>query len=228
MANNFEGVRDLIYEVPDSDIVFDIRKTYKTDKIVIREMFKENVYEIHGWHFDDKDGVVVDIGANIGAFSIQAASIGATKVFAIEPEPNNLVSLKNNIKLNSLDSVIEIVEFGISNFVGTAMINDNGGDSTIYGEDGKTPIEITTLDNIFKKYKINNVNVLKIDVEGPEPEIILSSSKKNLNKCKYIAIEFDIRSGSRLGEIVQKLSETHHVRTMGSWERGGMIFANRY
>ena len=180
MANNFEGVRDLIYEVPDSDIVFDIRKTYKTDKIVIREMFKENVYEIHGWHFDDKDGVVVDIGANIGAFSIQAASVGATKVFAIEPEPNNLVSLKNNIKLNSLDSVIEIVEFGISNFVGTAMINDNGGDSTIYGEDGKTPIEITTLDNIFKKYKINNVNVLKIDVEGPEPEIILSSSKKNL------------------------------------------------
>ena len=33
-------------------------------------------------------------------------------------------------------------------------------------------------------------------------------------------MEFDIRSGNLLGDMVKKLSETHHVRTMGSWERG--------
>ena len=38
-------------------------------------------------------------------------------------------------------------------------------------------------------------------------------------------MEFDHRTGNRLGEMTQKLSETHHVRTMGSWERGGMVWA---
>jgi FkbM family methyltransferase len=228
MAVNPKGVRHLIYEVLETGIRFDLRKNYNTDSIVIKEMFEENVYEIHGWHFDDAKGAVIDIGANIGAFSIQAASIGAKNILAVEPEPNNLISLKENIKLNNLNSVIRVVEVGISNFEGTAMITDEGGDSTIFGNDGKTSIKIITLDNLFKKYKINNVNVLKIDVEGSEPEIILSASKENLDKCKYIAIEFDIRTGNRLGEMVMKLSETHHVRTMGSWERGGMIFANRY
>lgn len=65
-------------------------------------------------------------------------------------------------------------------------------------------------------------------LEGSEPEIILGASQHNLNNCKNIAIEFDIRTGNKMGDIVQKLSETHHVRTMGSWERGGMIWAWLY
>ena len=77
-------------------------------------------------------------------------------------------------------------------------------------------------------YNIEEVDILKIDVEGSETEIISGASKENLNKCKYITMEFDIRSGAFMGDMVKKLSETHHVRTMGSWERGGMIWAWLY
>ena len=125
----------MIYEVPDTEIIFDIREDYDTDIVVVKEMFEENVYEIHGWHFDDSDGVVVDIGANIGSFSIQAAYIGAKKIFAIEPEPHNLKALKNNVSLNNLENEITVLEVGVSDFNGSATISDEGGGASI--KDGK-------------------------------------------------------------------------------------------
>lgn len=218
----------MIYEVEYIGLKFDVRDDYKTDLIVIKEMFDENVYEIHGWHFDDHSGITIDIGANIGAFAIQAASIGARRVYAIEPEPHNFKALERNIALNNLGKKITTFKIGISDFTGEAVISDDGGGSSIKDNATGTTISITTLDLFFKQHDIDNVNVLKIDVEGSEPDIILAASKDTINKCKYIAIEFDVRTGNRLGEVVMKLSETHHVRTMGSWERGGMIFANRY
>jgi FkbM family methyltransferase len=227
MANNSKGVRTMIIEIPGTDLKFDLRDDYDTDNIVIKEIFEENVYEVHDTHFN-RGGVVVDIGANIGAFSIFAAQY-ADKVYAIEPEPHNLKALKNNISINDMNHRITIVEYGISDFEGTAVISDEGGSATIK-DDGiyGAKIKIITLDNLFSLHEIDSVDVLKVDVEGSELEIILGASQENLNKCKYITMEYDIRSGKDLGKKTQKLSETHHVRTMGSWERGGMIWAWLY
>lgn len=206
---------------------FDIRDNYETDTIVICEIWEENVYEVNEGRFN-LGGVVVDIGANIGSFSIFAAHHGA-KVYAIEPEPHNADALRKNIALNNMQDLIVVSEIGISNFIGTAVISDRGGGATIKDDinDGST-INITTLDRYVADHNIESIDVLKIDVEGSETEIILGSSKDTMNKCKYITMEFDIRSGKNLGDMVKKLSETHHVRTMGSWERGGMIWAWLY
>lgn len=208
-------------------IKFDIREDYDTDDIVIREIWEENVYEVNEGRFN-LGGVVIDIGANIGSFSIFAAHHGAT-VYAVEPEPHNAEALRKNISLNGMEELIFVSEVGISDFNGEAVINDGGGGATI--KDGNalgSTIKVVTLDDYFKDNNIQSVDVLKIDVEGSEKEIILGASRENMNKCKYITMEFDIRSGKNLGDMVKKLSETHHVRTMGSWERGGMIWAWLY
>lgn len=218
----------MIFQVPKTKgIKFDLREDYETDPIVVREIWEENVYEVTENHFN-KGGVVIDLGANIGTFSIYAAHFGAI-VYAVEPEPHNREALEKNILLNNMNNKIHILPYAISDYKGTAVINDSGGGSTIK-DDGifGTEVEVMSLDNLFALYHIENVDVLKIDVEGAELEIVLGASKENLNKCKYIAMEFDIRSGNHMGDMVQKLSETHHVRTMGSWERGGMIWAWLY
>lgn len=206
---------------------FDLRPDYDTDEIVVREIFEENVYEVHDTRFN-LGGVTIDIGANIGTFSVLAAYYGS-EVYAIEPEPNNLEALKINVELNSMSDKIHICPYAISDYKGTAVISDSGGGSTIK-DDGiyGAEVEVMSLDNFFDLYHINEVDVLKVDVEGAELEIIIGASKETLNKCKFITMEFDIRSGSSMGDMVQKLSETHHVRTMGSWERGGMIWAWLY
>lgn len=217
----------MIIEVAGTKLKFDLRDDYDTDEIVVKEIFEENVYEVHDTHFN-RGGVVVDIGANIGTFSLFAAQF-ADRVYAVEPEPHNLKALKNNIIINNMNDKVITIPYGISDFKGTAVIHDSGGGSSIK-DDGSfgAEIEIMTLDNLFSLYQIDSVDVLKIDVEGSEVEIILGASQENLNKCKYITMEFDIRSGKSLGKMTQKLSETHHVRTMGSWERGGMIWAWLY
>ena len=227
MANHTSGAWNMIYTIPETNIKFNVRSDYETDMIVIKEIWEENVYEVSDWRYNN-GGVVVDIGANIGSFSIYSAAKGAT-VYAVEPEPNNLQELKNNIELNNMQDQVYVLPYGISDYKGTAVISDMGGGSTIKDEniDG-SEIEIMSLDIMFDLYHIKEVDVLKIDVEGSEVEIILGASKDNLNKCKYITMEFDIRTGSRIGDMVKKLSETHHVRTMGSWERGGMIWAWLY
>jgi FkbM family methyltransferase len=227
MANNTERVKYMIYTVPETSIKFNVRQDYETDMIVIREIWEENVYEVSDWRYNN-GGVVVDLGANIGSFSIYSANKGAT-VYSVEPEPNNLKELKENVSLNNFNDLITIVPYGISNYDGSAIITDMGGGATIKDDTLLgSKIQITTLDNLFNMYNISEVDILKIDVEGSETEIISGASKENLNKCKYITMEFDIRSGPFMGNMVKKLSETHHVRTMGSWERGGMIWAWLY
>lgn len=205
---------------------FDVRKKYPTDLIVIKEIWEENVYEVNPERFNN-GGVVVDLGANIGSFSIYAASFGAT-VYAVEPEPNNIIALKRNIEINNMEEKIFVLPYAIGDKKGTAVINDAGGGSSIKDDKPGTTVELMTLDNVFALYHIDEVDVMKIDIEGSEVETILGASKETLDKCKYITTEFDIRTGKKMGDIVAKLSETHHVRTMGSWERGGMIFAWRY
>ena len=217
----------MIVNIPGTKLKFDLRDEYDTDPIVVREIFDENVYEVKDTHFN-RGGVVVDIGANIGTFAIYAGQY-ANKVYAIEPERHNLEALKNNIALNNMEENVIALPYGISDYKGTAVIHDSGGGSSIK-DDGAfgAEIEVMSLNDLFTLYNIDSVDVLKIDVEGSELEIILGASRENLNKCKYITMEFDIRTGSKLGEMTQKLSETHHVRTMGSWERGGMVWAWLY
>lgn len=227
MGNHFERVKNMILDSANPNYKFHVRENMESDFLVVKEIWQENVYEVHDTHCN-RGGVVVDIGANIAVFSVWAAAHGA-KVIAVEPESNNLSLLRENLKLNNVESLVTVVPLGISNFNGTAIINDGGGGASIKDNvvNGET-IDIITLDKLFSNYEITDVDILKIDVEGSEPEIILGASRKNINKCKYITMEFDVRSGSSLGEIVKKLSETHHIRTMGSWERGGMVWAWLY
>ena len=82
--------------IESSGLKFDVRDEYTTDNVVIKEILDENVYEVDGGRFHE-EGVTVDIGANIGAFSLLAAKHGC-KVYAVEPEPKNLEALKNSRK----------------------------------------------------------------------------------------------------------------------------------
>lgn len=211
--------------IPNTNFKFDVRDDAWTDEVVIREIWTENVYEVHQGRFT-KGGTVVDIGANIGAFSILAAHYGAGRIIAVEPEPHNLEVLKRNIEINKLQKKIEVAEVAISDHHGTAVIGDDAGGATIKDEHtvGAT-VSVITLDELFESYGLSSVDVLKIDVEGSEKDIILGASRDTLQKCAYITMEFDVRSGYAVGDMVKKITETHHVRTMGSWERGGMIWA---
>lgn len=215
----------------DPRVHFKGREDSITDAVVVREIWCENVYEVNEGSFDDTN-VVVDLGANIGAFTLYAASLGAQKVIAVEPEKHNMELLKENLNLNKVvlgTCEVSLDARGVGGSNRQAQIFNKHGDSFVV-ENSTTagdmhPIEIVTLDQLFKDHKLEFVDVLKIDIEGMEGEVILNASQSTMDLCRYISIEYD-RNSDDLGKIVEKLSLTHQVKVVG--KAGGMIFARRY
>jgi len=154
----------------------------------IAAIFFENQYDF----LVVKDKVVVDIGANIGDTSIYFALRGAKKVIAIEPLPLNYESAKKNIQLNELRSKIDLQLAGCSNKIGYIEIDSEKSGMFYFAEsekDSSVRIPLVTLDNICKKYDIHS-GILKIDCEGCEYEVILSTSDETLRRFNGIQIEY--------------------------------------
>lgn len=217
----------------DPRFIFDGRDDSKTDAVVVREIWCENVYEVFDGDLSDT-GIVVDLGANIGAFTLYAAALGAKKVIAVEPQKENVEMLVKNVGANrhnvpNCEFIFDEVAVGRheNNLV---YIDNKHGDSKVvenanYAPDDSASTRMTTLDALFKKHGLEFIDVLKIDIEGLEGDVILAASESTLNLCRYITLEYD-QHANDLGAIVEKLSKTHQIKYVGS--NGGMLFGKRY
>lgn len=216
---------------------FEVREGSWSDQVVIREIFCENVYEVADGDLQDT-AVVVDVGANIGAFGAFCHSLlsgenakgNSLKVYAYEPEPHNYALLTENIKLNKLQDVVKAVQRGVSDKAAQMFITNEEGGSHVAteGDDSMAKISVITLDQVWAQNELEFVDILKVDVEGHEGQIILGARKELLMLIRYIVIEFDNRTSTPFGDLVAKLSETHQLKIVGSHEDGGTIFARRY
>ena len=121
--------------------------------------------------------VVVDIGANVGYFSLLAADLvgPAGTVYAVEPEPQNNAILRKNVHLNSYSNV-RVIEKAVSNRTGPVQLFlsalDNGShsisDAAARGVAGDVQVAATTLDDLLEDEGWPKVDLVKIDVEGAE------------------------------------------------------------
>ena len=138
---------------------------------------------------NDRD--VIDIGANIGDSSIYFAVRGAKRVIAVEPFPINYNSAKKNIATNNLSDKIHLLHAGCSDKDGSITINSSqkGGISSLNKTENGTKISLITLEDILEKFNIKSA-ILKIDCEGCEYDVILSTSKRTLQKFTDIFIEY--------------------------------------
>ena len=119
---------------------------------------------------------IVDIGANIGYFTLIAAELVGKKgkVFAFEPEPHNFDLLVRNIALSGYDNIIPIQK-AISDRNGKAKLfvdRISFGSHSLMGAgkgfaQGVIEVETQTLDDYFKDYA-DGIGLIKIDVEGAE------------------------------------------------------------
>lgn len=132
---------------------------------------------------------VADLGANVGFYTFQLASIGCA-VTAYEPNPAVFKLLKKSLAKNRLDSDINVVlhQKAVSNvvdeleFIVPRHHPMNGSlHSSVYSPDGEDKIKVKTVDNL------KAFDFIKIDIEGGEIDVfdILSAKKHPL-----VLIEF--------------------------------------
>ena len=121
---------------------------------------------------------VLDIGANIGWYTLIAAKVIGEKgkVYAFEPEPNNCNLLRKNVQTNSLQNVI-IEQKAVTNRCGHIKLflnPENFGDHRIYDDSdrGSIDIECVALDSYFMN-RYEKIDVIKMDIQGAEMFAIL-------------------------------------------------------
>ncbi|WP_170216977.1 FkbM family methyltransferase [Polynucleobacter duraquae] len=125
------------------------------------------------------DSVAVDIGANIGSFTLMLAEV-ASKVHSVEPHPDFRKRLDRNIRLNNLKNV-EVHPLAISSAEGARilysppqhMMNKSASltDSNPALEE-KIEVQAITLEKFLAGF--NRLDFLKIDADGSDADIILS------------------------------------------------------
>ncbi len=154
--------------------------------------------------------VFYDVGANAGFFSLLAAKqVGdAGRVFAFEPLPENLASLREQIAVNSL-SHVEIVEGAIGATTGTAELSFASGQNSeahlgspkSEGE-SVTTVPITTLDAFVAAHR--RPTLVKVDVEGAETAVLEGAPRLLADGTTFLIELHGIDKGMRVSATLRE------------------------
>ena len=131
----------------------------------------------------------IDIGANMGMFSIFASYLGAKNVIAVEPVSSTVKTLKDNIAQSNLDNitVLQNIVSDVGDKIVKIGLQDKCGHNSVYSpSDNYEEVETIDLRHLLDMTESNDV-FLKIDCEGGEYDILLNAN--NLNCVSTVAIE---------------------------------------
>lgn len=144
----------------------------------------------------EKNDLVVDIGANIGVFSLYAARRTRNMVYALEPSPANFSAIEQNIRANQLKNVLPL-RYAISDTSGTEMFFTDGQSqhhrlTRVLHETPPASIAVSTitLKDLMDEYQIPAIDFLKLDCEGAEEPVFLSTPTAYLQRVRKLAMEF--------------------------------------
>lgn len=150
-------------------------------------------------HFLRKGDIFVDIGANIGSYTVLASAEMEAQSIAVEPVPVTFGYLKNNILANDMAHLVTPLNIGLGSKKGSLKFTkslDTENHIAVGNETDTIDVEIDTLDNIIGNCQ---PNLLKIDVEGFETEV-LRGGDATLKKPSLKAIIIELNGeGNKYG-----------------------------
>lgn len=193
--------------------------------------------------FRPKQGdTVVDVGAHMGRYTITSSkSVGASgKVIAVEADPYNFRILQHNVRLNKLTNVTALnwavysKKARLKLYRPDEYLGSTGHRSLMtnypdypaakhhkVNETQYTEVEADILDNLLKSTGVNEVNWIKIDVEGAEYEV-LKGAKEILSANNRISILVEIHGKDTYGPTMELLrSNNFNIEFEKTYEGGG-------
>lgn len=178
---------------------FSLRNT-EGDLFVLKEVFGKSVYDCILAKFTEDFDQVIDIGANIGAFTISIAQ-RARAVLAVEPEPGNAAILMRNVQSNGLSSRVTIEQAAVGGTDSSGMLQFGPNSLMNYVVELKencvnsNKTKIISIDTLFDSHQIGSVDLLKVDCEGAEYDLIYHGSRETLRKVRAMVIELHSMPG---------------------------------
>lgn len=160
--------------------------------------FPDMAYLLHVLRPED---VFVDVGANVGSYTILACKAVGARGYAFEPIPTTHSRLVENLRLNRLEQKVQHPNVGIGDKSGELLFtsdNDTVNHALAEGEASANvvSVEVTTLDKILAD---ESPSLIKIDVEGFEKPVLLGAQSVLANASLHSVIMELNGSGERYG-----------------------------
>ncbi len=164
---------------------------------------------------------MVDVGANIGYFSLLAAKLvgNAGKVIAVEAHPRNFEILSAAVQRNELEQVVP-VNIGLSDENGSAQVimadqnqfpNRTASMVPQPGLSGPT-VPVRRFDDCISDWNIDVVDLLKLDVDGFETKVVRGAAESlNSGRVKNVIVELDDHWLSASGSSAEELTALLHA-----------------
>lgn len=158
-------------------------------------------------HFLRPTDYFLDVGANVGVYSILAGGEIRARTTAVEPVPNTYQRLLRNLALNELGERVEPLQVGLGRTAGSLQMTtelDTQNHMAPPGAEapGTLTVRVCTLDEVVGD---TPPALIKIDVEGFETEVLRGAARTLASPTlKAIIIELN-GAGSRYGYDEQKI-----------------------
>jgi FkbM family methyltransferase len=166
--------------------------------------FEEMSFLIHYLHEGD---VFVDVGANVGAYTVLASAVSRATTYAFEPAPKTAADLQSNISLNHVEHLVHTSSCALGSRDGTVQFLAGGNGAMFHvfraGDHGdKLEIPVRTLDSFDLRPAI-----IKVDVEGYESEV-LAGCHATLAKPEMVCVIVeDSDDGDQYGKGLASVSD---------------------
>jgi FkbM family methyltransferase len=226
VLKTIHGVKVLIDPAVDNGVELSLFETGTYEKGTIQFLEK---YLRPGSRF-------LDIGANIGLMSVIASKCVGEKgiVYAVEANPGTVSILQMNIELNHCKNV-EVLPVALSDTTGTALLFENwqvnrGGASLISQSAGQQGIEVKMerIDDLFRDD--TTIDLVKIDVEGFEPQVIRGGMNLFKKQLPVFIIEVSEKREKEAGpspleimELIKTIGQYDFFKHKGTKERRGRL-----
>ena len=207
-------------------------KSYASARLY--NQYTNKTFEVEVNDIAKNKGIFLDIGANIGEFSIAAASkFKGINIVAFEPDPVAFICLQFNIESSNLANRVTIINAALSDKSGSFpfYISTKNADSSFIQPKSFTEIinvKSYRADQFMQENKIESILFLKMDAEGFEPEILAGFGRR-IDDISFFAIDVGPeRDGLETVDQVKSMLESSKVRIKIFSECGKRKFLNAY
>jgi FkbM family methyltransferase len=192
--------------VEDSRLIVGLGETGATGNIYTGfAEYQDILFLLHALQPEEK---FVDIGANIGVYTILASKVIRAKSISFEPIQNAFDRFEDQVKINRINHLVRMEKKGVGEKSERLFFmndNDTVNKVSLIGDVANTTeIEVIALDDVLKK---NEKYFIKIDVEGFEYKVILGA-KDTLSSPNTVGLIIELNGSSE--EFGSSNSEIHN------------------
>jgi FkbM family methyltransferase len=195
------------------ELTFDLPT--EADQSVFDEIFRDKEYRVVEDILINAKDTVLDLGAHIGLFSIYASVLngGKASLFVFEPDEINFAAMKEHLKLNGVKNIqCKNVAVAAESGERELFLSADSHNHSLIGEGVGKKIRTTTLPDIIRKFRLEKIDLVKMDIEGAEFEVLESMEESDFAKIANFYVEYHEYANDKRGSDLMRLLAMNNYR----------------